>query len=88
MKLIGIAGAVGFKPKLRPSQIFNPSNTEHRVKIAVKFSIEGGNVVAQSKLGFYNLRNKSPTHLWRPVTEPPNDPPVVPLPLTRWLEDW
>ena len=42
--------------------------------------------MAQSKLGFYHLRNKSLTRLWRPVTGPPNDLPTVPLPVTRWLE--
>ena len=40
--------------------------------------------MAQSKLGFYHLRNKSLTHLWRPVTGPSNDLTTAPLPLTRW----
>ena len=41
--------------------------------------------MVQSKLGFYDSRNKSPTHLWRLVTGPLNDPPAVTLPVTRWL---
>ena len=36
--------------------------------------IEGGNVEVQLELGFYDSRNKSPTHLGRSVTGPPNDP--------------
>ena len=58
---------------------------KHGAETAVKFTFEGGNVVVQSKLGFYDLRDKSPTCFWRPVTGPPNDPPTVPLPVTRWL---
>ena len=46
---------------------------------------EGGNVVVQSKLGFYDLRQKLPTHLWREVSQPPNDGPIVPFIATRWL---
>ena len=41
----------------------------------------------QSKLGFYDLRNKSPTHLWRSVFKPPYDPPIVPLLATRWHKE-
>ena len=41
--------------------------------------------MVQLNLGFYDLRNKSPTCLWRPVTRPPNDPPAVTLSVTRWL---
>ena len=59
---------------------------EHWAKIATRiWHFEGGNVVAQLKLEFYHLKNKSLTRLWRPVTGPPNDLPTVPLPVTRWL---
>ena len=68
-------------------KVFNPFATEHRAKNSSKiWHFEGGNVVAQSKLVFYHLRNKSLTHFWRLVTGPPNDLPIVPLSVTRWLQ--
>ena len=55
-------------------------------KIAVKFGILRVVMLwPRQKLEFYHLRNKSLTHLWGPVTEPPTDLPTVPLPVTRWL---
>ena len=83
-----------FQPKTWSCQIssifgyhaLNPFNMEHRAKTAVKFGILRVVMMwAQLKLGFYHLKNKSLTHLWRPVTGPPNDLPIVPLSFTRWL---
>ena len=47
-------------------------------KTAVKFSIVGGSsAVIQSLLLFYNLRNQSTIHIWRPVTGSSNMPLMV-----------
>ena len=65
---------------------FSPFDIDIRKNSSEIEHSEGGNVVVQSKLGFYDLRNKSPIPLWRSVSEPPSDPPVFSLLATGWLQ--
>ena len=62
-----------FKPNLdfKP-HLLNPFDTEHREKNSSKIQhFEVGNIVALLKVGFHDLRNKSPAHLLRSFSEPP-----------------